>query len=80
MERDILAGMIPVFREVFGDESLEINTHTTAAQIADWDSLTHIELVVAVEQHFGIQFKSLDLKQLNSVGDLVHLVETKLNA
>ena len=78
MQKDVLAGLTTVFREVFGDDKIELVRETTAADIADWDSLTHIEMIVAVEEHFGIQFKSLDLKKLDSVGDLVDLVNAKL--
>lgn len=77
MEQDTLAGLTTVFREVFGDDRINLNRQTTAADIAEWDSLTHIEMIVAVEQHFGIQFKSLDLKKLDNVGDLVDLVNAK---
>lgn len=80
MERNILMELQPVFREVFGDETIQLNRNTSAVEIEDWDSLTHIELIVAVEQHFGIQFKSMDLKKLENVGDLADLVKTKLSA
>lgn len=80
MERDILLELAPVFREVFGDENLMISRHTSAADIEQWDSLTHIELIVAVEQHFGIRFQSMDLKKLENVGDLVDLIQKKLSA
>lgn len=75
-----MAGLTTVFREVFGDDSIEPGRETTAVDIAGWDSLTHIELIVAVEQHFGIRFKSLDLKKLDSVGDLVDAVKAKLGS
>ncbi len=78
MEKDILAELTIVFKEVFDDDSIQITRATTAADVADWDSLTHIELIVAVEQYFNIQFKSLDLKKLDSVGDLADLVMMKL--
>lgn len=80
MERNILAELTPVFRDVFGDGDLVLSRETTAADVAAWDSLTHIEMIVAVEQHFGIRFKSLDLKKLDNVGDLVDLVTQKLTA
>lgn len=77
MDTNILATLNPVFQEVFGDDSIEINMGTTADDIPDWDSITHIELIVAVEKHFNIQFKSADLPSLHNVGDLVHLIKNK---
>ena len=45
-----------VFREVFDDDSITVNAETTAADIEDWDSLTHIQLIAAVEDEFGVKF------------------------
>lgn len=79
MERDILGEMTGVFREVFDDESIQLSRFTTAADVAGWDSLSHIEMIVAVEKHFGIQFKSLDLQKLQNTGDLADLIKQKLS-
>ena len=45
-----------VFQDVFDNETLELEDNTTADDIEEWDSLTHIDLVVAVEREFGIKF------------------------
>ena len=45
-----------VFQDVFDDESIQVNDSTTADDIEDWDSLEHINLVVAIENKFGIKF------------------------
>jgi len=80
MERDIISELTPVFQDVFGDANLRIHRHTTADDIEGWDSISHIELIVATEQKFGIRFKSFDLEKLQTVGDLADLVEAKLLA
>jgi len=80
MDRDILSELTQIFREVFEDDSININRTTTATDVAGWGSLSHIEMIVAVEQHFGIKFMSLDLKKLDSVGDLIELIKAKLSA
>ena len=45
-----------VFREVFDDDDITVTETTTSADIDDWDSLEHINLVAAVEQEFGMKF------------------------
>lgn len=80
MERDILDELTPVFRDVFGDEDLIIHRQTTAEDVEGWDSISHIELIVAVEQKFDFRFKSFDLEKLQTVGDLADLVKAKLSA
>lgn len=80
MERNILEELTGIFREVFGDDTIELKRQTTATDIEQWDSLTNIEMIVAVEKHFNIRFQSLDLKKLNDVGDLEDMVKQKLAA
>ena len=77
MERNIREGLTTIFREVFGDDNIILNRQTTATDVEQWDSLTHIEMIVAVEKHFNIRFKSLDLKKLHNVGDLADMIKEK---
>ena len=55
-----------VFRDVFDDESIEVNDATTANDIEGWDSLEHINLVVAVEKCFGIKFNMGEVASLRT--------------
>ena len=80
MEKDIFGELTSIFRDVFGEDNIRLNRETSAADIEQWDSLTHIEMIVAVEKHFGIQFKSLDLKKMENVGDLADMVKAKMEA
>jgi len=67
-----------IFREVFDDTTLVIKRETTADDIDDWDSLSHLNLVIAVEMKFGIKFALGELQSLKNVGDMADLVEKKL--
>lgn len=68
-----------VFRRVFEDEALEISPQTVAHEVPGWDSFSHATLLMAVEDHFGIEFEGRDVANLQDVGDLLALIETKLN-
>ena len=57
-----------VFREVFDDDSITVNAETTAADIEDWDSLTHIQLIAAVEDEFGVKFS---MKQVGEMAQIL---------
>lgn len=75
---DILAILNEIFRQVFDDPSLVVTRTTTANDIEEWDSLTHINLVVAVEMRFKVKFALGELQSLKNVGDLHDLVVKKL--
>jgi acyl carrier protein len=71
-----------VFREVFQDDDLSLTESTTAADVDGWDSLVHINLIIALEKRFGIKFATAEISRLNSasanVGTLFELVGKKL--
>ena len=67
-----------VFRDIFDDPTIEITEQTTAEDIDDWDSITHINLIAAVEKAFKISFNTKDVKALSSVGDFMQLIATRI--
>jgi acyl carrier protein len=75
---DMLAELTPIFHEVFDDDSVVITRQTTANDIDAWDSLSHMNMVMAVEVKFGIRFALGELQSLKNVGDLIDLTEKKL--
>ena len=80
MTRDeILLTVTAVFRDVLGDERLVLGEETTAADVAEWDSLTHIQLVVAVEKRFRIRFGSREILNWATIGEMLDSVARKVN-
>ena len=75
---EIFAKLTEVFQDVFDDDSLTINEATTANDIEDWDSLTHIVLLSAVEEEFGIKFDMKAVQGLKDVGAMVDLIEAQV--
>lgn len=69
----------PVFRQVFDDSSITLSSTTTADDIDDWDSLTHMNLVVALELRFKIKFALGELQTLRNVGEMLDLINRKLS-
>lgn len=63
-----------VFRDVFDDESIEINDETTSDDIEDWDSFEHINLVVAVEDEFKFKIPMSKVVTMANVGEMVDLI------
>lgn len=70
--------LTPVFGEVFDDNSIVLTRDTTADDIDDWDSLTHMNLVMAVELRFKVKFALGELQTLRNVGDMLDLINKKI--
>ena len=76
---DLIDRITPVFREVFDDDGLVITPEMTADDIDEWDSLSHIRLIVSHEIEFGVKFKTTELRDLRNVGDFIDLLKSKLD-
>ena len=66
-----------VFRSVFEDDGIVLRRDTTARDVEGWDSLTHVTLLVTLEQRLGIRFKSSEVADLKNVGELLDLIELR---
>jgi len=76
--RDILKQMEEIFKDVLDLEELELTEDTTADDIDEWDSLSHIQLIVAIEKGFGIKLTAREVKELADVGEMVSCIQSKL--
>lgn len=76
---EITEKVTAIFRTVFNQANLEITPATTANDVEGWDSLSHLNMISAVEKEFGVKFKLKDLVKLKNVGDLLTVVQTKLS-
>lgn len=63
-----------VFQDVFDDETIHVDESTTSADIEDWDSLEHINLIVSVEHEFGIKFNMGEATSMKNVGEMVTII------
>ena len=67
-----------IFWTIFDDEDIEIVDETNSDDIEDWDSLEHVNLVVAMEKKFNLKFDMKAVGQLKNVGEMVDLIKEKL--
>jgi acyl carrier protein len=79
-QQEIYPRLIKIMRDVFDDENLVASPELTAKDVEGWDSVNHITLVVAIEEAFGIKFKSAELEKMKNVGQLVEQIEKKTSA
>ena len=74
---EIISRLNEVFRDVFGDDSISVTPSTTSADIDDWDSIEHINLVDAVENEFGMRFKMREVSGMKNVGEMIAIISER---
>lgn len=67
-----------IFRTLFNQDDLVLRDDLTAEDVPGWDSLNHVNLIIQVEQEFGIRFSNEEVTSLQNVGQLQELIEAKL--
>jgi len=77
-QTDIYAKLTAIFHDLFDDDSIVLRPEMTAADVPDWDSFNHINLIVAIEAEFRIKFQTAELETMHNVGALVERIERKL--
>lgn len=77
-KQEIIEKQTTILREVFNDDSLEVTEQTSANDVDDWDSMTHMQVIAATEKEFGMRFALGELASLKNVGDMAELILKKL--
>lgn len=76
-QNEILASVQEIFRDVLDNEEIVLTPVTTADDIEEWDSLSHIQLIVAIEKSFKIKFTSKEILSWNNVGEMMECIAGK---
>lgn len=78
-KNEILGQVNDIFKEVLENDKIKIQETTTGDDIEEWDSLTHLQLVVAIEKHFKIRFTSSEIINFNNVGEMCDGIVNKIS-
>jgi acyl carrier protein len=76
---EILKQLTDIFKDVLDNNDIALNETTTANDVEEWDSLTHVQLVVAIEKHFKLRFSSGEIRNWKNVGEMCQAIESRLN-
>lgn len=75
---DLLTKTRDILADVIDNEGLELSETTTAEDVADWDSINHVRLLLGLESDLGIRFATSEVQGLKNVGQLIDLMQQKL--
>ncbi len=77
-DEDILARLTVIFRQVFESPDVTATPGMTAKEVPRWDSLSHIDMIVSVEEAFGVRLPTREVAGMQNVADLVRCIRAKL--
>lgn len=75
---EVYSKLTDVFRTVFDDDTITLNDSTTSADIEDWDSLEHIDLIVSIEKAFSMKFTMSETTGMKNVGEMVDIILSRI--
>lgn len=76
--KEILKQVEVIFKDVLDNGDIVLTEHTTANDIEEWDSLSHIQLIVEIEKHFKVKFSSTEILSWQNVGEMLLAIQSKL--
>lgn len=77
-KQEYLELLNPIFIDVFENDEIKISLETSSKDIEEWDSLTHIQLIVEIEKYFKIRFSSKEIQSWNTVEELIETIIQKI--
>lgn len=76
-QQEILRHVQEIFRDILDNDEIVLSPQTTANDVEDWDSLTHIQLIVAIEKAFKLKFTSKEILSWNDVSEMIECIQSK---
>lgn len=73
--QEILSKLQTVYRDILDDENIVLTEKTTAEDIEEWDSITHVQIVAEIQKVFNIKFSAKEMLLWENVGDIVDAIE-----
>lgn len=77
---EILAQLTGIFRDELDNPGIQLTEQTTANDVEEWDSLSHLQLIVRIEKSLKIRFKSTEIQSWQNIGQMIDSIEQKLKS
>ena len=76
-DNELLRDLSAIFTGIIDEGEVNLTMQTTADDVEGWDSLNHVQILVAVEKKYGFRFTLNEIQLLNNIGDLVNAIQKK---
>ena len=76
--QEILKDLNPIFADVLSNKSINLTEYSDENDVDGWESLCHIQIIVGIENKFGIRFSAGELRVQKNVGLLIDIISSKL--
>ena len=73
-----LEKLTDIFRTLFNDPDLVLRDGLVATDVPGWDSFNHVNLMIIIEQEFGVKFTNEEVVKMQNVADLKNVLKGKL--
>lgn len=77
---EIIEKLIPIARHIFADEAMALSDDLSAANMANWTSLSFMQFLTEIENQFGFKFKMMEILKLQNMGAVINAIESHTNA
>lgn len=74
---EIIQQVNDIFKDVLDNDDIKLTEDTTANDVDEWDSLNHIQLIVAIEKHFKVRFTTSEIYKWKNIGDMCNMIAFK---
>ena len=76
-EAEALATLTAICRSVLDDDEIEVSESTVAQEVEGWDSISHVQILVSIEEELGVRFSTGESANMKNVGDMVRKIVEK---
>lgn len=76
--KEIIEKLTPIAQQIFADDALVLNDDLSAANVANWTSLSFMQFLTEIENQFGFKFKMMELLKLQSMGAIIDSIQTHI--
>lgn len=77
---EIIEKLTPIARQIFADEAMALNDDLSAANVANWTSLSFMQFLTEIENQFGFKFKMMEILKFQNMGAVISAIQNHTNA